>query len=255
VGQPVTNIAIIGGSGLSQLDFGADVAELQDHPYGEPSSPIITFERGNKKIVFLARHGVSHSIPPHRINYRANLWALKQLGVKAILAVNAVGAITGTFKEGALVVPDQIIDYSYGREHTFYDGLEYGSGADSTANHIDFTYPFSDSVRQSLFLAADKIDLKLHTQGVYGVTQGPRLETAAEIKRMKSDGCDVVGMTVMPEAALAKELGIAYASICVVVNPAAGIGGEEVALEKIHQVLALGMVNVKQLIEQWIKVL
>lgn len=244
--------AIIGGSGLSCFEPVIEVLDPQGQPYGEVSS-IMLFKRDNNTVAFLPRHGVAHHIPPHQVNYRANLWALKQQGVKSVVAVNAVGSMSKNFKEGDLVVPDQIIDYSYGREHTFYDGIDYEGGLATSVRHIDFTHPFSESVRASLFLAAKQLHLPVHQQGVYGVTQGPRLETAAEITRMKSDGCDIVGMTAMPEAALARELDIAYASICVVVNPAAGIGGKEVALEKIYQVLEGGMFSVKQLIEQWLK--
>ncbi|MCP3907906.1 MAG: S-methyl-5'-thioinosine phosphorylase [Oceanicoccus sp.] len=234
-------LAIIGGTGLNEFSQGEEVGERHNH-YGYTSAAIIQSEIEGHQVCFLARHGNPHSIAPHQINYRANLWALKQLGVSQILAVNAVGGITPSMAAGALVCPDQLIDYTYDRQHTLYDG------ADDKLEHIDFSYPFSQRLRTALSNAAAHCSLPLLDKAVYGVTQGPRLETAAEINRMDRDGCDIVGMTAMPEAALARELELDYASLCLVVNPAAGRSDTLITMDDIHRVVDTGMVKVRALL-------
>jgi 5'-methylthioinosine phosphorylase len=235
-------IAVIGGTGLNSFVGGERCATVET-PYGDVSADIIRASVSEKSVYFLARHGSPHVIPPHKINYRANLWALKQLGVSQLIAVNAVGGIHAEMQAGVLVLPDQIIDYSYGREHSFYDG------SSTTLDHVDFTYPFNQRLRELLLAAAADTGTKLVAQAVYGVTQGPRLETAAEIDRMERDGCDIVGMTAMPEAALARELDIDYASVCLVVNPAAGRSDGLITMADIQAVVDSGMATVRQLLQ------
>ena len=213
-----TITAVIGGSGLAKL-AGLVVRDRQliRTPYGEPSSPLVSGLLDGQAVAFLARHGHGHTIPPHRVNYRANIWALKQLGIENIIAVGAVGAINTSYKVGTLVIPDQLIDYTYSRPHTFYDGES------KRVSHVDFTHPYTPELRELIVQHGSDGDVELVDGGTYAVTQGPRLETAAEIRRLKNDGADVVGMTSMPEAALARELGMNYALITLVVNPAAGL--------------------------------
>lgn len=236
-------IAVIGGTGLCDWQ-GATV--LQDHcvrsDYGEPSSPIQSLSYEGVEFLFLARHGVSHDVPPHRVNYRANIRCLKDLGVSHILAVNAVGGIGADYGTGVLALPDQIIDYTWGREHTFFDG--HGTSVE----HIDFTQPFSQGLRELLVAAAKELNLPLMESGVYGVTQGPRLETAAEVRRLSRDGCDVIGMTAMPEAGLARELGLDYASLCLVVNPAAGESDKIITMADIHLAIDEGIHKIKAIL-------
>ncbi|ARN75573.1 S-methyl-5'-thioinosine phosphorylase [Oceanicoccus sagamiensis] len=234
-------LAIIGGTGLNEFSEGEVVGERHNH-YGYTSAAIVQSEVAGRSVCFLARHGNPHTIAPHQVNYRANLWALKQLGVSQILAVNAVGGISPAMVAGALVSPDQLIDYTYGREHTLYDG------SDDKLEHIDFSFPFAENLRGALSRAADSCALPLLDKAVYGVTQGPRLETAAEIDRMDRDGCDIVGMTAMPEAGLARELAMDYASLCLVVNPAAGRSDRLITMDDIHRVVDTGMVKVRALL-------
>lgn len=212
-------LAIIGGSGLANLEnlerLGQRVVRT---PFGEPSG-VLTFGRlGCEEVVFIARHGYGHTIAPHRINYRANLWSLKEVGATQVIAVASVGGITPRYFPGALVVPHQIIDYTWGRVNTFFDGPE------EAVVHIDFTHPFTESLRQRLLAAAAACGEPVIDGGVYACTQGPRLETAAEIDRLERDGADIVGMTLMPEAVLAREIGLEYAALNVVANHAAGRG-------------------------------
>jgi 5'-methylthioinosine phosphorylase len=209
--------AIIGGTGLYQL-AGLDEVETQvpETPYGAASGPLRIGRIGTARVAFLARHGEAHSLPPHRINYRANLWALHALGVREVLALNTVGGITERYRPRALGLPDQLIDYTYGRVATFCE--EPGS----EVLHVDFTEPYTPALRRRVLDAAARAGIELVDGGCYGATQGPRLETRAEIVRMRRDGCDLVGMTGMPEAALARELGIDYACLALVANWAAG---------------------------------
>jgi 5'-methylthioadenosine phosphorylase len=243
-------LAIIGGSGLTRLSTLAVAhREVVRTPYGEPSSALIYGQLAGRDVVFLARHGHGHTIPPHRVNYRANLWALKHRGVDTILAVASVGAIAATYAPGALVLPHQLIDYTSGRQQTFFDG------GDREVVHVDFTRPYSTELRQRCLAAARTARVAIHDGGVYGAVSGPRLETAAEIDRMERDGATIVGMTGMPEAVLARELDIPYASIAVVVNHAAGRGESEqgVSIERIAGVLETAMDKVRTLIHHVVR--
>jgi 5'-methylthioadenosine phosphorylase/5'-methylthioinosine phosphorylase len=240
----MTTLAIIGGTGLSELAaFNPTRRESIDTPYGKPSTDFLIGEIQDKSVVFLARHGNPHAIPPHKINYRANIWALKHLGVKDIIAVAAVGGITPEMVPAHLAIPDQIIDYTYSREHTFFDG------EDGKVTHIDFTYPYSQKLRANLIRAAASANLKVSPIGTYGCTQGPRLETAAEISRMERDGCDLVGMTGMPEANLAKELEMDYAALAVMANWGAGKTAGEITMAEIEENLHHGMANAAILLQ------
>jgi len=239
-------IGVIGGSGLYALDDSNAVeSESIITPYADEPVTLYKSKIASHETVFLARHGSNHGIPPHRINYRANLHAMATRGVDAIIAVNVVGGISEQMSPGTIVIPDQIIDYTWGREHTFFDIL------DKPENHIDFTWPYDMALAK--LLAANALAMALpvklgDVKGIYGCTQGPRLESAAEIKRMKNDGCDIVGMTAMPEAALARELDIAYASIALVVNWAAGLTQEAISFADISSVLDKGMIDIKKVL-------
>jgi len=215
-------------------------------PFGSPSRPIQEGRMQNAKVFFLQRHGSPNAIPPHSINYRANLWALHSLGAASVLAINTVGGISESMRPGRLLIPDQLIDYTWGRAHTFDDG---SSGA---LQHIDFTEPYDTALRATLIAAASAVGIAHEAKGVHGITQGPRLETAAEVQRMGRDGCDVVGMTGMPEAALARELNLPYAAICMVVNPAAGLGDLPLTLEMMKKILEQESAVVRQLISEFI---
>ncbi|HTD29486.1 MAG TPA: S-methyl-5'-thioinosine phosphorylase [Xanthomonadaceae bacterium] len=223
-------LAVIGGTGLYKL------AALEDEkamtaatPYGMPSGPVRIGRFAGHRIAFLARHGEQHSVPPHRVNYRANLWLLKELGTRRVLAVNAVGGITEKYGPRAIGVPDQIIDYTWGRVSTFCE--EHGT----EVLHVDMTDPYTPSLRDAVLAAAHDANVVVVDGGCYGATQGPRLETKAEIARMRRDGCDLVGMTGMPEAGLARELGLDYASIALVANWAAGCGhATEITMDEVY---------------------
>lgn len=240
----MNKIAIIGGTGLTQLaDLKIIKSERLTTPYGNPSAEYVTGELNHQSVVFLARHGNPHAIAPHKINYRANIWGLKQLGIEQIIAVAAVGGITSEMAPAHIAIPDQIIDYTYDRQHTFFED------AGDPVTHIDFTYPYSQQLRSALINAAAKAEVKISPIGTYGCTQGPRLETTAEINRMERDGCDLVGMTGMPEASLAKELAIDYAAIAVVANWAAGKTEGEITMAEIEQHLHVGMANTAKLLK------
>jgi len=236
-------IGIIGGSGLTQYP-GLQIDENRDMEtaYGMPSAPLKIGHLNGQEVVFLPRHGDRHQIAPHRVNYRANIDALKQLGVTHILAVAAVGGISSQYGPGTLAVPDQIIDYTHGREQSFF------SDAFSADKHIDFTYPYHPSVRVAILKVAEELKLKPVDGGTYGAVQGPRLETAAEIRRMARDGCDLVGMTGMPETYLAREAGMLYATLAVVANWAAGVTEAELSMAEIERTLAAGIDNVQAVI-------
>ncbi|TAN65092.1 MAG: S-methyl-5'-thioinosine phosphorylase [Methylobacter sp.] len=241
----MTTLAIIGGTGLTHLS-GLNIIQREQltTPYGSPSAEFVTGELNGSRIIFLARHGNPHRLAPHKINYRANIWGLKQLGVEQIIAVAAVGGITSEMVPAHIAIPDQIIDYSYGRMHTFFE--------DEAVSHIDFTYPYNQKLRSRLISAAATANIKISPLGTYGCTQGPRLETAAEIQRMERDGCDLVGMTGMPEAALAKELELDYAAISVVANWAAGKSEGEITMEEIERHLHKGMANTAELLKAFV---
>lgn len=240
-------LAIIGGTGFSQLsNLKITHRQVMRTPYGEPSGPMTFGTINQRELMFLARHGYGHTIPPHQVNYRANLWALRDQGATSVIAVTSVGSIRSDLVPGTLVVPDQIIDYTHGRDFTYFDGK------DKAVTHIDFTHPYNEKLRQSLLAAVKSANETCVDGGVHAVTQGPRLETAAEINRLERDGADMVGMTGMPEAALAKELGLAYATIAVVVNYAAGRGNSRdgVPLETIGAVMNPAMERVRNILER-----
>lgn len=239
----MTDIAIIGGTGLTTLES-IDIVrkEVVHTPFGEASGPITHGILAGKKVAFIARHGYGHTIPPHKVNYRANIWALKSVGASSVLAIAAVGAIREDLAPGSIAFPDQIIDYTYSRRQTFFeDDLD-------CVTHIDFTNPYSSDLKSKLVEAAINSGLKFANGGTYGATQGPRLETSAEIKRMRQDGCDMVGMTGMPEASLARELGLSYAAVTVMANWAAGLDDGEITMEDIENNLNIGMDDVKSLV-------
>ncbi len=243
-------LAIIGGTGLAALDtLTITRRETVVTPYGEPSSPLLYGQLGDQVVVFLARHGLQHTLPPHRINYRANLWALHRIGVKQIIAAAAVGGIRADMEPGALAFPDQIVDYTWGRPCTFFeDNL-------SQVTHIDFTEPYCPALREKLMTAARALNLNARESCTYGAMQGPRLETAAEIRKLERDGCDLVGMTGMPEAALARELGLRYAACAVVANWAAGKAAGEITMAEIERNLTSGMERLKTLLTRVIPTL
>ena len=238
-------LAIIGGTGLTRLSTLAVAhREILRTPYGEPSAPLLFGQIADRDAVFLARHGHGHTIPPHRVNYRANLWALRQRGATAVLAVASVGSINGA-RPGDLVLPHQLIDYTADRAQTFFDG------GDQQVVHVDFTHPYSAELRATCIAAAAAGGIEVTDGGVYGAVSGPRLETAAEIDRMERDGATLVGMTGMPEAVLARELELPYAAVCVVVNHAAGRGdsARQVSMEGIARVLEAAMDKVRALLD------
>ncbi len=212
-------------------------------PFGVPSAPVVFGRLAGSDVVFLPRHGSGHTIPPHRVNYRANLWALREAGVRQILAVAAVGGIHREMRPGRIAFPDQIVDYTWGRASTYFEEEL------TDVVHIDFTEPYCPHLRAQLIAAARRADLDAWEQGTYGATQGPRLETAAEIRRMARDGCDMVGMTGMPEAALARELELSYACCAVSVNWGAGLGRGPISGELIEANLRTGVTRVRRLIE------
>ena len=239
------SLGIIGGTGSATLlPMGAPVS-LPDGPWGPVSAPIWRTSVGATEVLFLARHGAPGApvIPPHRVNYRANLWALRELGVEQVLGINAVGGISTAATPGRLVIPDQLIDYTAGREHTFTGDARF------PLQHVEFTTPFSSGLRERLLAAARELGLDALPAGTYGVTQGPRLETAAEVDRLERDGCHVVGMTAMPEAGLARELELSYAICCVVVNRAAGRASQGVGIHaEIAASLEGGMAQIRRLL-------
>jgi 5'-methylthioinosine phosphorylase len=244
----MNKIAIIGGTGLASLT-GIEITETKkvETPYGSPSSTLIFGRMGDKEIIFLPRHGNPHAIPPHKINYRANIQALKDNGVVNIIAVNAVGGITSEMRPGRMVIPEQIIDYTHGRKHTFFEDDQ------DQVTHIDFTNPYSTDLGKRLATASLMSGLDVFIGGVYATTQGPRLETAVEVKKLEKDGCDIVGMTGMPEAGLARELDINYACLALVVNWAAGKSDGEITMAVIEKHLEDGIGKIKLVLEEFIR--
>jgi 5'-methylthioadenosine phosphorylase len=241
-------LAIIGGTGMAQLTcLEISHRQIMRTPYGEPSGPLTLGKINDHEVVFLARHGYGHTIPPHAVNYRANLWALQSLNLSRVISVASVGGIRADFTPGMIAIPDQIIDYTHSRKYTYYDST------DRPVTHIDFTEPYCPITRKRLLEAAKRANEQVIEGGVYGATQGPRLETAAVINRLELDGVDMVGMTGMPEAALAKELGLCYATIAVVANYAAGreTSAHAIRLEDAHAVLEEKMVDVRNILE-WV---
>ncbi len=250
--QDNPSLAIIGGTGLNQLTGLSGLKErVLDTPFGSPSAPLQLGLMRSKQVIFLARHGQGHHLPPHAINYRANIWALREAGVKAVVGVAAVGGIRADLGPGSIAIADQLIDYSWGRKHSFFDGDNERNTrlGLQTVSHVEFDPPYDASLRKRLISAAEAAGIECAVSACYGCTQGPRLETAAEIRRMQQDGCDVVGMTGMPEAALAREAGLAYACVSVVVNWAAGIGATGDGIHsQIEQALSAGMEKTHRLL-------
>ena len=238
-------IAIIGGSGLTQLaNLEIQRRQIVRTPYGEPSGPLTFGRMGATEVVFLARHGYGHTLAPHEINYRANLWALNLKGVTHVISVCTVGGIARQLGAGVIALPDQIIDYTWGRPSTFFEGAE------QPVTHIDFTHPYDEDTRQMVLAASQAAGVPVVDGGTYAATQGPRLETRAEIDRLERDGATMVGMTGMPEAALARELRLGYAALAVVVNPAAGRGASahSVSMEEIGRVIDETMGKVRLIV-------
>ena len=238
-------IGIIGGTGLTQLaNLEITKRQIVRTPYGEPSGPLTFGRIGGNDVVFLARHGYGHTLAPHEINYRANLWSLQEKGATRVIAVCSVGGIAPALAAGTIVLPDQIIDYTWGRPSTFFEGAE------QPVTHIDFTYPYDEPTRELLLQSARAVSEPVVNGGTYAAVQGPRLETKAEIDRLERDGATMVGMTGMPEAALARELKLAYAALAVVVNPAAGRGSSarSVSFDEIGQVVEQTMARVRKIV-------
>lgn len=234
-------LAIIGGTGLTELqEWQPEEEKMISGPYGEPSAPLQFGRFAGHNVVFLPRHGKGHTLPPHMINYRANIWALQEVGVEGIIAVNAVGSINSAMMAESLVVPHQIIDYTWGREASFAEA--------GKVTHIDFTHPYDDDLRDELIDAGEMEGIMIFPEAVYGATQGPRLETAAEINCMERDSCDIVGMTGMPEACLARELEIPYACLSLVVNMAAGRSDGLITMVDIERALKNGMSKVHRVL-------
>ena len=241
----MSTLAIIGGTGLSELaDLAGAQAVDRDTPFGYASGPITRGALDGREIIFLPRHGRPHAVPPHRVNYRANLWALRESGARTVIAVNAVGGITAEMRPRRLAVPDQIVDYTSARAHTFFDETAHAR------MHVDFTQPYTEELRTALLDGARALKLDVMAGGTYGATQGPRLESAAEILRMERDGCDLVGMTGMPETGLARELGMRYASLCVVANWAAGKAPGPITTELLEENLNAAMRDAVRLLRQ-----
>lgn len=241
---------IIGGTGLTQLDNLEIIRrQIVRTPYGDASQPLIFGKLSGVEVVFLARHGGGHTIPPHSINYRANIWALHSVGVESLLAVATVGSIDKAFVPGDIVLPNQIIDYTHGRENSYFDGVE------RPVMHVDFTHPYADNLRQVCLKAAKSIQQTVHDGGTYACVQGPRLETAAEINRYDQDGASVIGMTGMPEAVLARELEMDYAALCPVANHAAGRGesANNIQYDTMLKRLSTTMESVRALIAETVK--
>jgi len=240
----MSRLGIIGGSVLLSL-AGIEIERQQQQqtPWGDPSGPLNFGEYAGTEIVFLPRHGNPHVIPPHKVNYRANIWALKENKVDNIISLNAVGGITKEMFPGRLIIPDQIIDYTWSRGHTFFDNNQ------NEVTHVDFTHPYCENLRQYLITAGNECnEIELYPAGTYGATQGPRLESAAEISRMERDGCDIVGMTGMPETALARELDINFVSCSLVVNWAAGKSSKSISMKMIEDNLNVGNRKVNTLL-------
>jgi 5'-deoxy-5'-methylthioadenosine phosphorylase len=240
-------LAIIGGSGLDALSsLEVPRRQVVPTPYGQPSGALTFGKMRGHDVIFLARHGEGHTIPPHEVNYRANTWALHAQGVTHVISIASVGGIRNDLRPGVLALPHQLIDYTYGRAATFF------TRGDRGVHHIDFTLPYTQALRTACLTAAQRAGENLSDGGVYAATQGPRLETAAEIDRLERDGADMVGMTGMPEAALAREMGLSYAAIAVVANDAAGRGGskQRIAMSELTAELQQAMKRVRSILDQ-----
>ncbi len=238
-------IGIIAGSGIQELGCDSIVATREiKTPYGDPSDYYRICNISGTDVVFLPRHGIPHHIPPHKINYRANLWGFKELGIRELISINAVGGISPYLRPGDIVLPDQIIDMTWGRESTFFDREE--------VVHIDFTEPFCSSLRELLHCSAEKAGIPLKRSGTYVCTNGPRLESGAEIRFFANIGADIVGMTVMPEASLARELEICFASLSVITNYAAGISKNRLTTGEVVETMKASLERIKILIKEFL---
>lgn len=235
-------LGLIGGTGLTEWQDDVERLDI-DTPFGAASDPIRVIPIGGVRLLFLPRHGSPHRFPPHRVNYRANMWALKHAGAEQVLAVSAVGGITGQYSPGTLAVPDQLVDFSWGREHSYHDS------PDVPLVHVDFTHPYEGDLRRRVLDAARQASIGVVDGACIAVFQGPRLESAAEIAMARNAGCDLAGMTSLPEAGLARELGIDYAGLAVVSNWAAGVGGESISEDDIAQTLKEPMSRVRRLLD------
>lgn len=236
-------VAIIGGSGFDALESLRDQSTIEvSTQFGEPSASIVQGHFAATEILFLPRHGREHEIPPHLVNYRANLWALQSLGAEVIISLAAVGGINHDCRPGKLVIPDQILDYTYGREHTYCDDHA------GSVEHIEFTHPYCREARAILVKSAQDAGLDVIERATYAAVQGPRFESAAEIRKLERDGADIIGMTGMPEASLARELGLCYAAIAIVVNRAAGKGNAEISKTEIDTAFAEGTESIYRLL-------
>ncbi|MBI5025915.1 MAG: S-methyl-5'-thioadenosine phosphorylase [Nitrospirae bacterium] len=238
-------IGLIAGSGIYEIP-GLVIKKKKRivTPFGKPSDDYRIVEINDVEIAFLPRHGSAHNIPPHRVNYRANIWGLKELGVKRIISVSAVGGISKEMKPGGIVIPDQVIDMTGGRNSTFYDGPE--------VVHIDFTEPYCPEIRKALIKAGKKTGIVLIKGGAYICTNGPRLESKAEIMAYKIMGADVVGMTAMPEASLARELEICFAGVSVVTNYAAGISRTKLTTTEVLKTMKSSTAKINMVLKECI---
>jgi 5'-methylthioinosine phosphorylase len=241
-------LALVGGTGLTEVDESVKSISV-DTPYGEPSAPISEIRSGPVRFLFLPRHGNPHRYPPHCVNYRANMWALREVGADHVLAVSAVGGVCEPYGPATIAAPDQLIDYTWGRQHTFCDSEHV------ELEHVDFTHPYEGPLRRSLLIAAREASIDVVNGGCIGVFQGPRLESSAEVEKARRDGCHMAGMTSLPEAGLAREIGLDYAGLAVVANWGAGVTGELLSEEDIAETLKEPMMRVRTLLNALLKVL
>jgi 5'-deoxy-5'-methylthioadenosine phosphorylase len=240
----MSNIAIIGGSVLPKLfDFQMQRSELPATPFGNPASPLQYGSFAKRDIIYLNRHGIERRTAPHLVNYRANMWALHEAKIDIVIGLSVVGGIRADMTPGHIVFPNQLIDYTYGRPSSCYEeDFDY-------TKHIDFTHPYCPELHKVLIQAAQELHLDFTDDATYGVTQGPRFETIAEINRMERDGCDIVGMTAMPEALLARELNMRYTSIALVASKAAGrVDGLSISLDDMKTVIDDSLDQIHQLL-------
>lgn len=237
----VVTLAMVGGTGLTEFDQDCETLVI-DTPYGPPSAPIRVIQTKPVRLLFMPRHGSPHRFPPHRVNYRANMWAFREAGADRVLAVSAVGGTREPYSPGTLALPDQLIDYTSGREHTYSDSENV------PLVHVDFSWPYEGPLRGALLAAAGDAGVEVVDGGCIGVFQGPRLESAAEVRKARQDGCDMAGMTSLPEAGLARELGLDYAGIAVISNWGAGVAGERICEDNIAETLEEPMVRVRNIV-------
>lgn len=240
----MSKIGIIGGSGLYEIK-GLTLKHKKSvkTPYGKPSEQYFIGEIGGTEAVFLPRHGKRHDIPPHMINYRANIWGFRKLGVEKIISISAVGGIKKGLRPGDIVILDQVLDMTRNRKSTFYDGKE-------GVIHIDFTDPYCPDIRKTLLTAGKRAGVSLKKGGTYVAVEGPRLESASEIKSFSILGGDVVGMTGMPEACLARELEICYSGLSVVANYAAGISRKKLTVAEVMEAMMSSTEKIKKLLKE-----